>query len=59
MKSNLEVSHPRCVGHHNKGVLCIIHTVEHNYIYVLVHKENNNHMYRSYLWTFFRLSINL
>ena len=23
----------------NKGVLCIIHTVEHNCIYVLVHKE--------------------
>ena len=42
-----------------KGVLCIIHTVEHNYIYVLVHKENNNYMFRSYLWTIFRLSINL
>jgi hypothetical protein len=43
----------------NKGVLCIIHTVKHNYIYVLVHKENNNYMFRSYLWTIFRLSINL
>ena len=43
---------------HNKGVLCIIHTVEHNYIYVLVHKENNNYMFRSYMWTIFWLSIN-
>ena len=24
---------------YNKGVLCIIHTVEHNYIYVLVIKK--------------------
>ena len=43
----------------NKGVLCVIHTVEHNCIYVLVYKENNNYMFRSYLWTIFRLSINL
>ena len=42
----------------NKGVLCIIHTVDHNYIYILVHKENNSYMFRSYLWTIFRLSIN-
>ena len=44
---------------HNKGILFIIHTVEHNYIYVLVHKENNNYMFRYYLWTIFRLSIEL
>ena len=41
---NLEVRHPRCVGSNNKGVLCIIHTVEHNYIYVLVHKEIQLHV---------------
>ena len=42
----------------NKAVLCITHTVQHNYIYVLVHKESNNYMFPSYLWTIFSLSIN-
>ena len=43
----------------HRGVLCIVHTVEHNYIYVFVHKENKNYMFRYYLWTIFRLSIDL
>ena len=30
----------------------------HPHIYVLVRKENNNYMFRSYLWTIFWLSIN-
>ena len=33
----------------NSGVLCIIRPVEPNYIYVLVHEENNNGSSAGYL----------
>ena len=43
----------------NTGYCVLYIQSKHNCVYVLVDKENNNYMFRSYLWTIFRFSINL